>query len=113
MSKMKSVVWIGFAALVFLIGFNPISIHSVAAAEPNDKATAVKYDMEASFEENLLLFKGKYVRISLTGGPILSGYVKDVKKGLLHLEKVSERDFFDALVKIDTITAMEAKFRGF
>ncbi len=111
MTAKRSMIWIGFTALVFLIGSRSPYSPSVFAAE-TDKP-AVKYELEASFEENLLLFKGKYVRITLIGGAVLSGQVKDVKKGLLHLEKISERDFFDALIKIENITAMEAKFRGF
>jgi hypothetical protein len=41
----------------------------------------------------------------------LQGYVKSVGSGLLHLEKLAGKDFYDALLRIEDISAIEAKFR--
>jgi hypothetical protein len=37
--------------------------------------------------------------------------VSDVKGNLLHLAKLSQKEFYDALVAIDHITAIETKVR--
>ena len=54
------------------------------------------------------------MRVILSSGQSLPGYVKDVKEGLLHLEKLGGgRDYHDALVRVKDISAMDTKFRGF
>ena len=72
----------------------------------------VEYNLDLSFEDNLSLFKGKRVHLSLTSGQVLAGMLKDVKGNLVHLEKVAQRDYFDALIRIESICAMDAQFRG-
>ena len=39
------------------------------------------------------------------------GYVKTVGDQAVHLEKLAGRDFYDGLICIDDISAIEAKFR--
>lgn len=72
----------------------------------------VEYKLDWTIEENLKMFKGKRVNL-IVAGYSASGMVKDVKDGLLHLEKIVGRDFFDALIRVDKIHAVEAQFRGF
>jgi hypothetical protein len=89
------------------------SILFQAEAQPK-KATAlegVKFDTAASLADNLKIFAGKDVIIHLRSGKTLQGYVRSVGNGLLHLEKLAARDFYDALVRMEDISAMEAKFR--
>lgn len=73
----------------------------------------VEYNLDMSFEDNLKMFKGRQVYLTLSSGQVLAGKLKDMKGGLVHLEKISQRDFFDALIRVDTIYAMDAQFRGF
>jgi hypothetical protein len=89
------------------------SIFFQAEAQPK-KATAlegVKFDTAASLADNLKIFAGKDVIIHLRSGKTLQGYVRSVGNGLLHLEKLAARDFYDALVRMEDISAMETKFR--
>jgi hypothetical protein len=89
------------------------SIFFQAEAQPK-KATAlegVRFDTAASLADNLKIFAGKDVIIHLRSGKTLQGYVRSVGNGLLHLEKLAARDFYDALVRMEDISAMEAKFR--
>ena len=89
------------------------SIFFQAEAQPK-KATAlegVKFDTASSLADNLKIFAGKDVIIHLRSGKTLQGYVRSVGNGLLHLEKLAARDFYDALVRMEDISAMEAKFR--
>ncbi len=99
-------------AIVIILGSNLLIMDNVHAKETGKKEV-VEYKLNISFDDNLLMFKGKYVRISLSSGQIMSGTVKDVKGGLLHLERLSGRDFFDALIRVKDVSAMDAKFRGF
>jgi hypothetical protein len=89
------------------------SIFFQAEAQPK-KATAlegVKFDTAAPLADNLKIFAGKDVIIHLRSGKTLQGYVRSVGNGLLHLEKLAARDFYDALVRMEDISAFEAKFR--
>jgi hypothetical protein len=71
---------------------------------------SVQLDAHVSMLENLLALKGKSVTVTFPGGQI-TGTVKDAKDGLLHLEKLSQKDFYDAIVRIDQIVALEARVR--
>jgi hypothetical protein len=72
-----------------------------------------EYNLEIPFEDNLRMFKGKRVNLTLSSGQVVAGLLKDVKGNLVHLEKIAQRDFYDALIKVETICAMDAQFRGF
>jgi hypothetical protein len=71
----------------------------------------VRFDTGASLADNIKNFSGKDVFIHLRSGKTVQGYVKSVGNGLIHLEKLSGRDFYDALIRIEDISAIEAKFR--
>ncbi len=84
-----------------------------AAAEVK-KATAVewaRFDTSFPLKENLKTFLGRDVHLLLRSGQTIQGYVKSVGDHFVHLEKLAGRDFYDALVRIDDISAVEAKFR--
>lgn len=70
-----------------------------------------KFDTAASLADNLTIYLNKDVFIHLRSGKTLQGYVKSVGNGLVHLEKLAGKDFYDALIRIDEISAIEAKFR--
>ncbi len=70
-----------------------------------------KFDTAASLADNLKIYMGKNVYVHLTSGNTLQGYVKAVGKDLVHIEKLAGKDYFDALIRIDEITAIEARFR--
>jgi hypothetical protein len=69
------------------------------------------FNVSQSINDNLKIYTGKDVVVHLRSGKSLQGYVKSVGNHFLHLEKLSGRDFYDALIRIDDISAMEAKFR--
>ena len=72
----------------------------------------VKFDTAASLADNLKAFAGKNIFVHLRSGKTFEGYVKSVGNGLLHLEKLGGgRDFYDALIHIEEISAIEVKFR--
>jgi hypothetical protein len=70
-----------------------------------------KLDVSISLKDNLKFYVGKDVFIHLRSGKTIQGYVKSVGSDFVHLEKLAGRDFYDALVRIEDISAMEVKFR--
>lgn len=70
-----------------------------------------KFDTSFPLADNLKIYKGKNVFVHLKSGKTLQGYVKAVGNNLVHLEKLKGKDFYDALIRIEEINAIEAKFR--
>jgi len=70
-----------------------------------------KFDTSNSLADNLKNYMGKDVFVHLKSGEVLQGYVKAVGNNLIHLEKLKGKDFYDALIRLEEITAMEARFR--
>lgn len=70
-----------------------------------------KFDTSLPLIENLKNYTGKNVVIHLKSGKTLQGYVKAVGNNLVHLEKLTGKDFYDSLIRIEEINAIEARFR--
>jgi hypothetical protein len=70
-----------------------------------------KFDTALSLADNLKSYMGKTVSLHLKTGGTLQGIVKSVGKDLVHLEKLVGKEYFDALVRIEEIGAVEARFR--
>jgi len=51
--------------------------------------------------------------VTIVSGKTLSGFVKEVGTHLIHLEKLEGKDYFDALIRIENISAIEAMFRNY
>jgi hypothetical protein len=71
----------------------------------------VQFNTGASLADNMKAFVGKDVFIHLRSGKTFQGYLKSVGNGLVQLEKLAGREFYDALIRIEDISAVEAKFR--
>ena len=78
-----------------------------------DKATPVQYNLNSSLEDNLTLFTGKQVTVTLASGAAFTGKVKKVHNGLLILEKLAGKSYFDALIRTKDICAMDTRMREF
>jgi hypothetical protein len=101
----KSVV-VAVAALILVFGVTILIPQSYSAGEE-----AARFDVNTSIGDNLTALKGKSVIVTLSGGQAITGTVSEVKGNLLHLSKISQRDFYDALIAIDHIAAIETKVR--
>jgi len=93
-----------FTALFFVL-------HSAAEARTTVAVEGVKFDVSLSMKDNLKSYVGKDVVVHLRSGKTLQGYVKSVGNDFVHLEKLMGKEFYDALVRIDDISAIEVKFR--
>ncbi len=95
-------------ALAMIMGANLLGmVKTVPAAETE----AVQFNVNTTMADNLAMLKGKSVTLSLASGQTITGVVSDVKGNLLLLAKISQKEFYDALVAIDRISAIETKVR--
>jgi small nuclear ribonucleoprotein (snRNP)-like protein len=86
----------------------------MAAEKPGtDAAESVSYNVNASMQDNLKSLAGKRVYVTLDSGNTMTGTVKEVGNHLLHLEKLDGKEYFDALIRIDSISAIDTRFRNF
>ena len=95
-------------ALAMVFGLSFIKAESVAGAEQE----AVRFNLSASMADNLSMLNGRTVTVYLVSGQTITGTVNDVKGNLLHLVKLSQKDFFDALVAIEHIAAIDTRVRS-
>lgn len=99
-------------AMLFSVAFLMLPTEAEAKA----KVVAIKgisYNVNSSLEDNLKSLIGKKVHVTLDSGKTLAGFVKEVGNHLIHLEKLDGKDFFDALIRIENISAIEARFRKY
>ena len=96
-------------AILFLIVFFALP----AQADSKSKVVAIEgmsYNVNASMEDNLKSLIGKKVLVTCVSGTTFTGFVKNVGNHLIHLEKLVGKDYFDALIRIENICAVEAQF---
>ena len=71
------------------------------------------FSVDASMADNLKAWIGKNVTVHVEGGTQLSGTIKAVGPELVHLEKLDGKEYYDALILIEEIVALDARFREF
>lgn len=89
--------------IVICLGFSQIVL-----------AQEMKFELNKGFgmKEILASYEGKRVAIRLDGGEELEGTVTRVGDQLVHFSKLSKRDFYDAVIRIDKITAVIFRARN-
>jgi small nuclear ribonucleoprotein (snRNP)-like protein len=73
----------------------------------------MSYNVNSSLADNLKSLIGKNVSVTIVSGKTLTGLVKEVGIHLIHLEKLKGKEYFDALIRIENISAIEAMFRNY
>lgn len=111
--KTKTLGLLGIAIAV-LLATVLFTLPKEAVAKPKVVAIeGMSYNVNASLTDNLKALVGQQVSVTTVAGQTLSGSVKEVGMHLIHLEKLKGKDYYDALIRIDTINAIEAKFRNY
>jgi small nuclear ribonucleoprotein (snRNP)-like protein len=113
MKRVKKLSSMGI--LLAILSCVAVLSHS-AEAKAKAKVAAIegmRYNVSASLQDNLKSLIGKRVYVTLDSGKTLAGFVKEVGNNLVHLEKLEGKDFFDALIRIEDINAIDVKFRDF
>jgi hypothetical protein len=108
-SKTKNLLMSGVVLAALLMISMTVSIQSVQAA--GEAKQYVQFNAGTTLVDNLIAFKGKTVTIYLASGQSMTGIVKDVKDNVLQLEKISQKEFYDALIRVDLVSAIEARVR--
>ena len=104
-SKVITTILISFVLLVI----SPVS----TAGSKTVPIEGMHYTINASIMDNLNALTGKRVTLTLDGGKVLTGTIKSVGSHLIHLEKNERKEFFDSLIRIENIQAIEAQFRKY
>lgn len=94
-----------FAAVIFM------NFPAATQARSLSLVAGAGFNVSGSIADNLQTYLGKDVVIYLRSGKYFQGYVKAIGNNLIHVEKIAGKDFYDALIRIDDITAIEARFR--
>ncbi len=109
MGKSKITNSVGMALVVMFLSTIIILPNSVQAKiSPVEGAG---YNVDASMKNNLKSLVGKKVQVFILSGTPITGLVKKVGRHLVHIEKLDGKEYFDALVRIENITAISTRFR--
>ena len=111
---MRKSKMVGSVGLALTILFYVTILVLPMEAEAKAKVVAIEgisYNVSFSFADNLKSFIGKKVSVTIDSGKTFTGFVKEVGNHLMHLEKLGGKEYFDALLRIDNISAIDARFR--
>ena len=111
MKRSKMVGSVGLALTILFI-ITILMLPTEAVAKPKVVAIeGISYNVNSSLADNLKSLMGKKVYVTLDSGKTFSGFVKEVGNHLMHLEKLEGKDHFDALIRIENISAIDTRFR--
>jgi small nuclear ribonucleoprotein (snRNP)-like protein len=111
---MKKSRMVGLLGLTLAILFYVTIFMLPREANAKTKVVAIKgisYNVKSSLADNLKSLIGKKVYVTLDSGKTFTGFVKEVGNHLMHLEKLEGKDYFDALIRIENISAIDTRFR--
>jgi hypothetical protein len=111
---MKESKMIGIAVLALTILFYVAVFMLPSVAEAKTEVVAIEgisYSVNSSLADNLKSLIGKKVYVTLNSGKTFTGFIKEVGNHLMHLEKLDGKDYFDALLRIEDISAIDTRFR--
>ena len=90
-------------------------VSGMAVHAPDVLADEQKYELKsaaATVKDILSENINKRVIVRMDTGDALEGTVSKVGDGLVHISKISGKDFYDAVVRMDKINAVLFKVRG-
>lgn len=111
---MKKSKMVGSVGLVMAILFNVTIFMPSLEAAAKTKVVAIEgvsYNVNFSLQDNLKSLIGKKVYVTLNSGKTFAGFIKEVGDHLVHLEKLDGKSYFDALIRIEDISAIDTKFK--
>ncbi len=100
--KVKSIAAIIFIAF-FLLIFSPMLMAGENKLEIRDSDTITDV-----LQRNI----GKNVELKLVSGDTLRGKVAKVTQHVVHVSKLTGKEFYDAIVRKDNISAVIIRIRG-
>ena len=94
-------------ALLIVISLMVFMIATTAFSEEN----VFKFSGDKSLQTNLMQFQGKTIEIQLENGGQLTGKLSEVGTQTILLKELRGKEYYDALIVIDDITAVIFKAR--
>ena len=79
------------------------------AAAPASAAQELRIGANDTVQTVLAAQKGKRVTVRVRSGQELTGAVREVTGKLVHLGAISGREFFDAIVPLESIDAVQVR----
>jgi hypothetical protein len=106
--RTRNVLGLGIAAMLLLTATAGLGQEPGAGQEKK-----MVFEEQDSMATVLKRLEGKPVRLRLAGsGEEVIGKLQKVGKELAHLSDLSGREFFDAVVRIDQVSAVSVQLRG-
>lgn len=88
-----------------------IVMASTIATTAFSEEDVFKFGKDSSLQTNLLQFKGKTIEIQLKTGGQLTGKLSEIGTQSVLLKELRGKEYYDALIVIDDITAVIFKAR--
>jgi hypothetical protein len=85
---------------------------SAEPSMPSGNADDLELNSPDSVRLNLEKFTGERITVSLIGGGEFQGIVSRVGATTLYITELTGREFFDAVVRLDHISAVTVKMRN-
>jgi hypothetical protein len=102
----------GRAVLAAMAASGALLVAATPAAA-QEKVGAVRFEEQDNVASALKRLEGRAVKIRLTGsGDEIAGKVQKVGKDLVHVSEIGGREFFDAVIRIDQVSAVIVQVRG-
>ena len=95
-------VMMGLVVAVFLIAFQS----TVAAQEK------IELRQDIGIKEALIQFTGKRVSVTLDSGTAYEGILTKVGDHLIHISRLTGKEYFDALLRIEKISALVVRTKS-
>lgn len=92
-----------------------VALFCMAASAPGLSAQEKSYELKSAtvtVKDVLSEHIGKRVIVRMDTGDNLEGTVNKIGDSLVHISRISGRDFYDAAIRIDKISAVIFKVRG-
>lgn len=97
-------------ALAVFLSMMFLAVPARSQPQP-ENIPGVGYNVSSSLADNLKALVGKKVYVTLDSGQVFAGQVKAVSDQLVHVEKLEGKEYFDALIQIQHISAIDTRFR--
>jgi len=92
--------------LLIVMSFVMLSVTGITAEE-----VKINLQQNSTFKDILSAQVGKRVAVRLDLSEEMEGTVVAVGNGLVHIAKLSGKDFYDAVIRIDRISAVRIRVR--
>ncbi|CAK8718033.1 DUF5666 domain-containing protein [Candidatus Electrothrix laxa] len=110
--RTRRTIGAGLTAAGFLLAVALFMLPQKAVARSKvSPVRGASYNVKVRLKDNLKTFISKSISVFLVSGKSVTGTVKDVGEDLLHLEQLEGKSYFDALIMLDQIEAIETRFR--